>query len=125
MSARRTGSAGDDEHTTSMGLIHVRDGDWSWLDQGHGLSLAPLRAEANGAGTALLRFDRGARAPEHRHPGGEDLFVISGRLRVGDLLLQAGDFLHTPPGGSHDAEAEVPSVALVSVPEPIEFLEGT
>lgn len=114
-----------DEHNKSSGLTHIRDGDWSWLDQGEGVALAPLRAEASGAGTALLRFDRAARVPEHRHPGGEDLYVISGRLRVGDLLLQAGDFLHTPPGGVHDAEAEVPSVALVSVPEPIEFLRRT
>ena len=49
--------------------------------------------------------------------------MISGRLRVSDRVLEAGDFLHTPPGGVHDAEAEAPTVVLVSVPEPIEPLE--
>ena len=99
----------------------VRASDLTWIDQGHGVALAPLRVLGGSAGTALLRFSAGGRSPAHRHPGGEDLYVMSGRLRVGDVVLHAGDFLHTAPGGVHDAQAEIATLALVTVPEPIEL----
>ncbi len=103
--------------------LHRRMADLTWLDVGLGVRLAPLHADSAGAGTALLRFAPGARAGSHRHPGGEDLYVIHGRLRVGDRALESGDFLHTPPGGVHDAEANVETLVLVSVPTPVEFLD--
>jgi quercetin dioxygenase-like cupin family protein len=102
---------------------HVTFDDTQWIDVGDGVTMAPLRVEAGGAGTAYLRFAPGAVSPLHRHPGGEDLFVIRGRLRVGERILEANDFLHTAPGGVHDAEAHEETLVLISVPEPIEFLE--
>jgi quercetin dioxygenase-like cupin family protein len=96
--------------------------DAQWLKAGDGIDIAPLHVVGEAAGTAFLRFSPGAVSPAHRHPGGEELFVISGRLRVGDRVLKSGDFLYTPPGGIHDAQAEVATVTLISVPEPIEFL---
>jgi quercetin dioxygenase-like cupin family protein len=104
-------------------VIHVRFDDSRWIDQGGGVRLAPLRVEGTGAGVAWLWFDEGARSDSHIHPGGEDLYVVSGRIRVGDTLLEAGDFLHTPAGGVHDAEAMAPTLTLISVPEPIEFVD--
>jgi len=47
---------------------------------------------------------------------------ISLDAAVGLGTLEAGDFLLTPPGGIHDAEAEEDTVTLISVPQPIEFL---
>lgn len=96
----------------------------SWIDLGDGVSMAPLRVEPGGAGTAYLRFAAGGVAGPHRHPGGEDLYVVSGRIRVGEHVLEAGDFLHTLPGGVHDAEAAEDALVLVSVPEPVEFLDA-
>ena len=87
------------------------------------VELRPLRVVGDAAGTALLRFAVGGRSPAHRHPGGEDLYVISGQLRVGDVELGPGDFLHTAPGGVHDAEATTGALVLVTVPEPIELLD--
>ena len=87
------------------------------------MSLAQLHPVGENAGTAFLRFEEGAVSAAHRHPAGEDLFVISGRLRVGDRVLDAGDYLYTPAGGVHDAEALTPTVTLISVPEAIEFLD--
>lgn len=103
---------------------HVRFEETTWMDVGGGVFLAPLRAEDGGAGTAYLRFEPGAVSGTHVHPGGEDLYVIRGRLRVGDRVLEAEDFLHTPPGGIHDAEAiDGEALVLISVPEPIRFLD--
>ena len=105
--------------------VHVPADRLVWLDQGDGVELAPLRVdEQTMGGVAYLRFAADGRSGAHRHPAGEDLYLVSGRLRVGEIVLEPGDFLHTPPGGVHDAEALEPSLALVSVPEAIVFLDG-
>jgi quercetin dioxygenase-like cupin family protein len=96
--------------------------DTAWTEVGEGVHIAPLHVVGEAAGTAFLRFAPGAKSATHLHPGGEELYVISGRIRIGDHVLQPGDFLYTPPGGFHDAEAEDDTIVLISVPEPIEFL---
>ena len=50
--------------------------------------------------TGLLRLAKGARYPADLCPGGEEIFVVKGDMRVGVSRLRAGDFLVTPPGGS-------------------------
>lgn len=103
---------------------HIPFAEATWIDVGGGVQMAPLRVVGAGAGVAYLRFEAGGRAGAHRHPGGEDLYVISGSLRVGDRELDAGDYLHTPPGGVHDAVAPDGALVLVAVAEPIEFLDN-
>lgn len=93
-----------------------------WLIVGSGVYLAPLYQIEEGAGTAFLRFDEGAVSHAHRHPAGEEMYVISGALKVGGLRLAAGDYLRTPPGEVHEVRALADSVALIIVPEPLEFL---
>lgn len=102
----------------------TRPDEHRWIDVGHGVEIAPLRDLGGGAGTGLLRFAPGAWSPSHLHPGGEDLYVLSGRVRVGDRQLEAGDFLHTPAGGVHDASSDDGALMLITVPEPIRFLEA-
>lgn len=92
-----------------------------WIIVGDGVYLAPLHQIEEGAGTAFLRFDAGSTSSAHQHPAGEEMFVISGRIRVGDRTLQAGDFLYTPPGSVHAVNALADSVTLISVPEPLQF----
>lgn len=93
-----------------------------WIIVGSGVYLAPLHEIEEGAGTAFLRFDEGAVSHAHRHPKGEEMYVISGRLQVGDLTLTTGDYLRTPPGTIHEVRALADSVTLIIVPEPLEFL---
>jgi len=51
---------------------------------GNGVSVKLLRRdEATGGVTALVRFDPGGRYPAHRHPAGEEVFVVEGRVRIG------------------------------------------
>ncbi|WP_116997390.1 nuclear transport factor 2 family protein [Desertimonas flava] len=108
--------------TPGDGLTLTRAGEHRWIDVGDGVSIAALRVVGAGAGSALLRFAPGARSPAHRHPAGEDLYILSGRVRVGDVVLEAGDYLHTPAGGVHDAASEDGALMYISVPEPVEFL---
>jgi quercetin dioxygenase-like cupin family protein len=91
-----------------------------------GVELCVLRAhrgapEATGSpvaagSTVLFRMAKGAHAPRHDHPGGEETYLVSGKLRVGERVLLPGDYLWTAPGESHDGVAEEESVFFVVLP---------
>lgn len=85
-----------------------------------GTSIAVLRDE-DGERTVLVRMEAGARFPEHRHPGGEQLFVVEGDAAVGDRALSAGDFLYTAPGDSHAVTSRAGCLLFITVPRPIEI----
>jgi anti-sigma factor ChrR (cupin superfamily) len=80
--------------------------------------------ETQRAPTILLKFEAGASYPAHNHPGGEEVFVIEGDLKVGKDHLRAGDYLYTPPDGKHAAWSEKGCIALVNVPQQVEILKS-
>jgi quercetin dioxygenase-like cupin family protein len=96
--------------------------DVHWTETAPGLERGELRTIQPGAGAAVLRFSAGATTGAHRHPGGEELFLFSGRLRVGESILGPGDYLYTPPGGINDAEAYEDTIVFQVQPYPAEFL---
>ena len=75
--------------------------------------------ETRRAPTILLKFEAGAAYPAHNHPGGEEVFVIEGDLKLGKDHLYAGDYLYTSPNGKHAVRSEKGCVVLVSVPEEV------
>jgi putative transcriptional regulator len=54
--------------------------------------------------TALLRMEPGRTAPGHFHHGPEEVLVLEGDLRCGDVLLGPGDYQRMPPGTRHMAQ---------------------
>jgi len=106
------------------GKIVVTAAGGEWQDARiPGVAFKVLRAGADkGAGTFLIRMEPGAEYPAHVHPGGEEVWVVEGRMRVGGDDLAAGDYLFTPPGGSHDAGTAEGCLFLVVLPEPIRRL---
>ena len=74
--------------------------------------------------TFLLKFDAGAAYPEHRHPAGEEAFVLEGEVNFGARHLSAGDYLYTPPGGIHSVKSETGCVLLFIVPEEVELIHN-
>jgi anti-sigma factor ChrR (cupin superfamily) len=79
--------------------------------------------EARRAPTILLKFAAGASYPAHDHPGGEEIFVIEGDLKLAKDHLYAGDYLYTSPNGKHAVRSENGCVVLVSVPEEVVILK--
>jgi quercetin dioxygenase-like cupin family protein len=88
-----------------------------FLQRSPGVEICVLRVHPDGGLTFLVRMQKGARAERHGHPGGEETYVLSGRLRVDrrvdaaeqprpDVLLGAGDHLFAPPGEIHEGVAE-------------------
>jgi quercetin dioxygenase-like cupin family protein len=79
--------------------------------------------ETRRAPTILLKFEAGATYPAHDHPGGEEVFVIEGDLKLGKDHLHAGDYLFTSPNGKHAVRSEKGCVVLVNVPEEVVILK--
>jgi anti-sigma factor ChrR (cupin superfamily) len=79
--------------------------------------------ETRRAPTILLKFEPVATYPAHDHPGGEELFVIEGDLKLGKDHLYSGDYLYTSPHGKHAARSEKGCVVLVRVPEEVVILQ--
>jgi quercetin dioxygenase-like cupin family protein len=80
--------------------------------------------ETGRAPTILLKFEAGATYPAHNHPGGEEVFVLEGDLKLGKDHLYAGDYLYTSPNGKHAARSENGCIVLVNVPEEVVILKG-
>lgn len=51
--------------------------------------------------TSLVRYAPESWFPEHKHPGGEEIFVLSGVFSEGDQHYPAGWYLRNPPGSAH------------------------
>jgi quercetin dioxygenase-like cupin family protein len=63
-------------------------------------------ADVDGPDTALVHFRDGAVTFWHRHPGGQQLFVVSGEARVGteadgEVRLQPGTLVVCPADERH------------------------
>lgn len=73
--------------------------------------------------TILLKFEPGATYPLHNHPGGEEIFVLEGDIKLGKDRLEKGDYLYTAPNGKHRVSSENGCVVLVKVPQEVEIIK--
>jgi anti-sigma factor ChrR (cupin superfamily) len=74
--------------------------------------------------TLLLQFDPGARYPAHRHPAGEDYYVLDGTLEEGGHEYGPHTFVHHPAGSAHSPRSRDGCTILVVLPEHIERLDA-
>ncbi|MBX9788712.1 MAG: cupin domain-containing protein [Pirellulales bacterium] len=63
--------------------------------------------------TCLMRVPPGASIPGHMHQGAEECLVLEGALRVGDVILEAGDFQRTAPGFSQPDQSSASGCVLL------------
>ena len=95
---------------------HGRADERTFTPFGEGAEVALLRAHPGGGVTTLTRFFKGARGRYHTHPGGEEVYVVAGRAKIGAVEVQAGDYLYTPAGQGHAVEALEETLLLVVLP---------
>ncbi|HEY5107539.1 MAG TPA: cupin domain-containing protein [Caulobacteraceae bacterium] len=103
-------------------MNNTPDSARQWRPIREGVTLAPLRMR-DGAGSFLMKFAPGSRSPAHSHPGGEEIYVISGTGRIDDLAFGPGDLIYTPPGESHTLHARSEVTIHVILPEPVVVTE--
>lgn len=98
---------------------------WRPFDEAPGVSFRVLKTHPPGKGaTLLLRFEPGSAYPAHRHPAGEEYYVLDGELADGGRRYGAGTYVWHPPGSAHRPTTAVGATVLVFVPGGIERLDG-
>ena len=114
-------------HGTLNQLVRGGQIAWERLDEPGvtGVFVKVLRFDdaAGRAPTILLRFEPGATYPAHNHPGGEEIFVLEGDIKLGRDHLHAGDYLYTAPDNKHAVWSETGCIVLVNVPEAVQILK--
>jgi quercetin dioxygenase-like cupin family protein len=92
-----------------------------------GVAMRVLRRHPDKGTTFLIRMQKGARAMLHDHPGGEETYMLEGRLRiqgrtdaarapVPDVVLSPGEYVFCPPGEIHEGVAEEEALFFVVAP---------
>lgn len=94
---------------------------WRDFDAAPGVRYKVLRHHAGRRGiTLLLQFDAGASYPAHRHPEGEEYYVLDGTLRDGGREYGAHTFVVHAPGSVHRPHSPTGCTLLVTLPAHIE-----
>ena len=87
--------------------------EWKATDYA-GIDRSLFRTNESGGRSSVVRLAGGSRFPRHRHEGSEEVVVLSGRVRIGGVELEAGDYLYTMPGEEHDVVALGDATIFVS-----------
>lgn len=69
----------------------------------------------DGRATSIVRYAARAAYPAHRHPGGEEILVLSGVFSEGDQHYPAGWYLRNPPGSSHQPSSHGGTLIFVKL----------
>jgi quercetin dioxygenase-like cupin family protein len=115
---------------TNISNYIVRKGEKEWqplIENGihyPGIAVISLRYDEakQRSTTILLKFEPGAKYPYHNHPGGEEIFVLSGEAILEKITLSAGDYLYTPVNFKHSVTTKTGCAMLLVVPEEVEIL---
>jgi len=84
------------------GLFLSRSAEILWEPYAPGVVHKPLFTDTGRRyETSLVRMEAGARFPSHRHRDIEELFVLSGDLRVSGLVMGAGDYCRADTSTVH------------------------
>lgn len=97
---------------------------WRDFENAPGVRYKVLRHHDEKRGiTLLLQFAPGAAYPTHRHPGGEEYFVLEGTLEDAGRSYGAQSYVYQPPGSVHRPASHTGCVLLVALPAHIEFVD--
>ncbi|AHF01959.1 cupin [Thiomicrospira aerophila AL3] len=84
--------------------VVVNTAEQAWLgSRADGVLRKPLEREAaeSGRTTSVVQFMPGSAFPPHRHPQGEEIFVLEGVFSDERGDYPAGSYLRNPPGSQH------------------------
>jgi len=82
-----------------MNLLRAQD--YPALRPDQGLN----RLNLPGMNTRLIVCAKGCVIPRHGHERAEEIYVLSGKVRLNQDILAPGDMLRTEAGEFHEAEA--------------------
>ncbi|MEW6130256.1 MAG: cupin domain-containing protein [Acidobacteriota bacterium] len=114
--------------TSHNQLVRTNEIKWMPLDEDlvKGVFIKSLLfdEENKRSPTILLRFEAGATYPLHNHPGGEEIYVLEGDVKLGKTELKTGDYLFTAVNHKHRVSTQNGCILLLKVPQPVKILES-
>ena len=87
-----------------------------------GIEIAWLNDQGEAGGSALLRYQPGAAAPEHLHQGLETIVVLEGSQSDERGTYRTGDVVTNPPGYQHSVWTDEGCVVLICWARPVAFV---
>ncbi|MBO8157715.1 MAG: cupin domain-containing protein [Bacillaceae bacterium] len=101
-----------------MSLVnHIDTKNSQWKKVNEGVEMLILRSEP-GEVRALLRFAPEKGYPRHRHPEGEEVFVLEGIYKDMGKEYSTGSYLYYPPNSDHAPTSPTGCTILVISPKP-------
>ena len=97
----------------------------AWTPSRHqGVDMKVLMEDkSTGLLTALVRFQPGAKLPDHEHTAIEQSYVLDGSLVDDEGSCTAGNFVWRPAGSRHDAHAPNGALVLAFFLKPNKFFD--
>lgn len=96
-----------------MLLKKAAERTWTATDYA-GIERSLFRNNEGGGRSSVLRLAAGSRFPRHAHQGTEEVLVLEGRVSLGGVEMDAGDYLYTEPGEEHDVVALTDALIFVA-----------
>ena len=115
-------------HSTpaSVDVVHTDALEWREFEEAPGVTYKLLRRHEQDDGTTvIIRFSAGSSYPAHRHPRGEEYYLLEGTLEDARGRYEAGDHVYYPPGSAHRPHSRTGCTVLVFLPARVEALEST
>ena len=101
----------------------IRSSAMEYVESGiEGISQCELWDNGTNGGTSLVRLQVGAYFPNHNHPGWEQAYVLSGKVAIGEDVVEKGDYLFANVGDIHDAKALEDTEILVFTEKGVELI---
>ena len=102
-------------------IVDTESMSWRSFPEAEGVRYKVLRHHKDRVGiTLLLQFDAGASYPAHRHPEGEEYFVLEGSLEEAGVRYGTGSYVYHPPGSVHQPRSAAGCTLLITLPAHIE-----
>lgn len=96
-----------------------------WIEQSPMTSVKVLWVgRETGAWASLHLWKAGFVAKRHKHLAAAHVFVVSGKMASGDVVMTAGDYIYEPSGVMHEATRAIEDTVHLIIPQgPIALLD--
>ena len=84
-------------------VVQTADMQWIETDPGQAYMKVLWTGPESGRWAGLFKWKQGYVAAPHKHLGAVQVYMLSGKLKVRDATLNAGDYVYEPNGMLHDA----------------------
>lgn len=104
--------------------LYVNAADEPWRETPYeGITFRKLHYDrATGRSAVLVKFEPGSVYGAHRHPEGEEYYVLEGTLKDGGRTWGPGSYVLHPPGSSHRPSSPDGCTVFISLPAQVEIL---